>query len=189
MHQTNRCDLMECLESLAGQTKSAPDAESVPDIDVNCQNPRRRGHCAHAWYKEVATSCQNAPGLFTIGVLAVAPTPSPSGPLDEQGVSSESDASSFIWSWFSEETTCNLSRIKADTTESEGYPFRPPLPSPSASRLHWWLVAACRVDAPSKDTVIVVECIDRLFIVLLFVLWEAAELFCYLALLITGPGL
>jgi len=30
LHQMNRSDLMECLESLAGQAKSVPDAESVP---------------------------------------------------------------------------------------------------------------------------------------------------------------
>jgi len=32
MHQMNRSDLMECLESLAGQAKSVPDAESVPAV-------------------------------------------------------------------------------------------------------------------------------------------------------------
>ena len=34
MHQMNISDLMECLESLAGQAKSVPDVESVPAVDV-----------------------------------------------------------------------------------------------------------------------------------------------------------
>ena len=34
MHQMNKSDLMECLESLAGQAKSVPEAESVPAVDV-----------------------------------------------------------------------------------------------------------------------------------------------------------
>jgi len=34
MHQMNRSDLMECLEFLAGQAKSVPEAESVPAVDV-----------------------------------------------------------------------------------------------------------------------------------------------------------
>ena len=34
MHQMNRSDLMECLESLTEQAKSVPEAESVPAVDV-----------------------------------------------------------------------------------------------------------------------------------------------------------
>ena len=63
----NRSDIMECLESLAGQAKSVPDAESVPAVDVKILDGAAIVHMLDP--KKSRLPCQNAPGLFTIGVL------------------------------------------------------------------------------------------------------------------------
>jgi len=71
MHKTNRSDLMECLESLAGQAKFVPNAESVPAVavDVKILDGAAIVHMLDP--KKSQLPVRIAPGLFTIGVLVI----------------------------------------------------------------------------------------------------------------------